>query len=1574
MRIFLSYAHGDDPAFVQRLHTDLTEAGFKVWLDRESLLSRSLSFHQEIKDAIRKEVDRLVYVAGPKAAMSAFVLEEWRSALEYDHIVVIPILRLGDYTDIPPELSLFHCEDFRTDATYIEALHRLITSLKAPLPAMGPLFAVPRLPAHFLPRPELMKQLKDSLLVDLQTPRVITSADACLGVHGMGGIGKTVLACAVARDRSTRQAFPDGVIWVSCGRNVTRNDLLQHQQDIARYLKIEDAFDSVHHGQSVLCETLSDKAILIVVDDVWHASDLVAFDILGPRGRLLLTTRDIGVLHTLNGEPIPISLLGQTESLRMLADATGIKAASMPIEAHEVVLACGGLPLALALSGGMTRKRGGDFHVVLERLRRADLDKISDREAIEPKHRSIWRTMHASVDELPTQAQTRFTELAVFNLERPVVTAAVATLWSQTGNLSALDTDDLLIDLAERSLIELHEIPASDGTTLRAFSQHDLLHDYIVRAAGDLSQLHQRLLVGYGWRCHRSWASGPDDGYFFENLCSHLHAVGRDRSLTVLLCDFRWMTARLVAGGMLPLLRDYEIIQFPEGSDLGVLLSALRMAAPVVSQPVDLAGQLYGHLISHGSLAIRRFLESIALEGSWLQPVNLALRQAGSPLLGIFYPPSGQLIGVAISHGGQRLVAVSANRSLTFLDLNTSEITKAADDPLAPPLMEYRNPKGIERLWERSYRGRTEIIPSIGLSASTSSLLATFEDGTAKLWSLEDERPPWTQTGVVAAAFSRDGQTTITAEDGDIVMRDTNTGHIRNRIKGAGEGVVAVVPMGCSDRVVMAVNQVREEDLDSYDLSILRLSTQEVEQTHPGVHHDGGHWVSWSSYDTYVDVGGRYIINTDGLINAITVTMDDRYVVSASRDHTLSVWDIRDDRIIHILRGHSGTVNAVAAVSNTTRIVTGSSDGTVKLWDIAEGKLLRTFTGHPGEVYSVAVTPDGKRAVSADEEAILIWDLAFDKEENSFLEFQQAALRRAREMLPNRPTQNSAHKVPDPIDTVIARPGHNQVLVTKRVTEGDTLSYSPGHVSLCELSDGTMRQLHDNIGRFDALAITPNGRQIIIASTGKLSIREIDKEDVENRVLRWEQIVMRIEITPDGKFATCACTDGSSRVVDLELMVEVEGHADLSGNTISEQTYCMTADASRIVHVVPPGELSIRSLTDGEELRRIHTHSSSIKDIAVKADGTQVATIAGNNDSTICIWDLDSGDLSQKLIGHVAPIESIALTHDGSHLLSAGGVPGGRSILAWNIGESSPRLNLMWHFGPITSVAITSDGRHAVTASEDKTLKIWDLKSGVANRLIQGNVGTPLGLAISPDNEFVVFCNGGHEDNTIRISNLENGMQFSNQSKIIGKHEGIFSAINSVCVLSDGRYAASASADHTVRLWDLARGSLLQICEGHTSSVNAVVALPDGERLVSAAADNTLMVWHSNSGKGIRPLLGHTSFVNDVTALSDGRRVVSAGADRTLRVWDVESGYELSILSGHTSFVNAVAAMPDSPWLVSVSADRSIRLWDVDRCEEIAKITAETGLLCCTVAQDGTILAGGEDGWLYLLRIRTSTK
>ena len=82
-----------------------------------------------------------------------------------------------------------------------------------------------------------------------------------------------MLAAALARNREVRQSYPDGIIWISCGQKLTRDDLLARLRDVAKDLGGDTGFDSIPQGQGVLRELLQAKAVLLVLDDVWQSAN-----------------------------------------------------------------------------------------------------------------------------------------------------------------------------------------------------------------------------------------------------------------------------------------------------------------------------------------------------------------------------------------------------------------------------------------------------------------------------------------------------------------------------------------------------------------------------------------------------------------------------------------------------------------------------------------------------------------------------------------------------------------------------------------------------------------------------------------------------------------------------------------------------------------------------------------------------------------------------------------------------------------------------------------------------------------------------------------------------------------------------------------------------------------------------------------------------------------------------------------------------------------------------------------------------------------------------------------------------
>ena len=180
-----------------------------------------------------------------------------------------------------------------------------------PVAAMGRLIAVPSLPPHFLHRPERLRALKEAVLADLYRPVVITSTAARVGVHGMGGIGKSVLATLLGRDFEVRRSFPDGVVWVSVGQSPT---LVTLQRRAAQALGDPGRFESEFEGKAVLGKLLADKAVLLLLDDVWDPAHAHAFDVLGPRCRAVITTRDAALITALGGTPHQVQLLTEPEA------------------------------------------------------------------------------------------------------------------------------------------------------------------------------------------------------------------------------------------------------------------------------------------------------------------------------------------------------------------------------------------------------------------------------------------------------------------------------------------------------------------------------------------------------------------------------------------------------------------------------------------------------------------------------------------------------------------------------------------------------------------------------------------------------------------------------------------------------------------------------------------------------------------------------------------------------------------------------------------------------------------------------------------------------------------------------------------------------------------------------------------------------------------------------------------------------------------------------------------------------------------------------------------------------------
>ncbi|MDM3846362.1 MAG: hypothetical protein PT116_15270 [Aphanizomenon gracile PMC638.10] len=245
----------------------------------------------------------------------------------------------------------------------------------------------------------------------------------------------------------------------------------------------------------------------------------------------------------------------------------------------------------------------------------------------------------------------------------------------------------------------------------------------------------------------------------------------------------------------------------------------------------------------------------------------------------------------------------------------------------------------------------------------------------------------------------------------------------------------------------------------------------------------------------------------------------------------------------------------------------------------------------------------------------------------------------------------------------------------------------------------------------------------------------------------------------------------------------------------------------------------------------------------------------------------------------------------------------------------SLQKTLNGHSDLVRSVAYSPDGQTLASGSGDKTIKLWDVKTGNLLQTLTGHSDLVLSVAYSPDGQTLAS-----EGDDIKLWNVKTG-------KLLQTLEGHSSSVWSVAYSPDGQTLASGSKDNTIKLWNVKTGNLLQTLKGHSHWVNSVAYSPDSQTLASGSLDKTIKLWNVKTGELLQTLEGHSNWVISVAYSPDGQTLASGSKDNTIKLWNVKTGNLLQTLTGHSDLVLSVAYSPDGQTLASGSLDKTIKIW-----------------------------------------------
>jgi len=505
-------------------------------------------------------------------------------------------------------------------------------------------------------------------------------------------------------------------------------------------------------------------------------------------------------------------------------------------------------------------------------------------------------------------------------------------------------------------------------------------------------------------------------------------------------------------------------------------------------------------------------------------------------------------------------------------------------------------------------------------------------------------------------------------------------------------------------------------------------------------------------------------------------------LILAFADGSVSGWDSLQGYCTHNLKARSALpISSITfhPDSKCMQLFVGSEDGSISNWDLMQSRLIKSFSGHVSAVTCIHVDSKTMRLISAGRDKIV-----------SVFSLKDAVLQK----------------------TIAVNDSVNDMILTEDESSSFALIGEKGIVNIWDLENGHLVRQSSNL--------TASGHPLTQIMSGSST----------NELLVISSELQLLTLLTENLSEVNRMMGHFGEVTDFALLNEVED--------------CALAVATN------GAEICIFPQTSSMACRLLPGHSEAILALSYSSDGDFL--VSGSRDNTLRIWTNPLSPINEKSIvceGHTDAVSSVSVSKssNASGTFMIASASSDLTVKMWSFEPKEGKARSLWtikaHDKEINALTFSPDFKLLITASQDKTIKIWDVTTGSLVRTLTGHKRGVWSVACTFSQEMLLVS--GSADRTIKIWRL------SDDFSCIKTFEGHSNSILRVGFINNGLQVISAGSDGLMKIWDLKRNECLATLDEHSDRIWALVIQNDGDRIITGDASAIIKIWKDSTDEEI---------------------------------------------------------------------------------------------------------------------------